>query len=77
MAGTHSFSFDRVFGPMVRQVDVFNEVAKPIVEGIEKIFTTNYRSPKWFQWDCFLLWLDGFRQDFHNGSKLYNSPLTF
>lgn len=23
MAGTHSFSFDRVFGPLVRQQDVF------------------------------------------------------
>jgi len=34
MAGTHSFSFDRVFGPMVRQKDVFFEVAKPIVEGM-------------------------------------------
>ena len=33
MAGTHSFSFDRVFGPNVRQVDVFHEVAKPIVDG--------------------------------------------
>ena len=34
MAGTHSFSFDRVFGPLVRQQDVFQEVAKPIVEGM-------------------------------------------
>lgn len=33
MAGTHSFGFDRVFGPLVRQVEVFNEVAKPVVEG--------------------------------------------
>ena len=33
MAGTHSFAFDRVFGPMVRQVEVFSEVAKPVVEG--------------------------------------------
>ena len=32
-AGTHSFSFDRVFGPDVRQVDVFEEVAKPVVDG--------------------------------------------
>jgi hypothetical protein len=33
MAGTHAFSFDRVFGPDVRQADVFGEVAKPIVDG--------------------------------------------
>ena len=33
MAGTHSFSFDRVFGPDVRQVDVFGEVARPVVDG--------------------------------------------
>lgn len=33
MAGVHTFSFDRVFGPVVRQVDVFSEVAKPIVDG--------------------------------------------
>lgn len=33
MAGSHTFSFDRVFGPSVRQVDVFEEVAKPIVDG--------------------------------------------
>jgi hypothetical protein len=33
MSGTHSFSFDRVFGPDVRQVDVFEEVAKPVVDG--------------------------------------------
>lgn len=33
MAGKHTFSFDRVFGPLVRQVDVFQEVAKPIVDG--------------------------------------------
>jgi hypothetical protein len=35
MAGTHSFAFDRVFGPSVRQADVFSEVAKPIVDGNE------------------------------------------
>lgn len=33
MAGTHTFTFDRVFGPDVRQVDVFEEVAKPVVDG--------------------------------------------
>jgi hypothetical protein len=33
MSGTHSFGFDRVFGPIVRQADVFTEVAKPIVDG--------------------------------------------
>lgn len=33
MAGTHSFAFDRVFGPAVMQADVFSEVAKPIVDG--------------------------------------------
>ena len=37
MAGTHSFSFDRVFGPQVSQVDIFSEVAKPVVEGIIKL----------------------------------------
>ncbi|CDW78393.1 kinesin motor domain containing protein [Stylonychia lemnae] len=34
MAGTHSFSFDRVFGPLVRQSDIFTEVAKPVVDGL-------------------------------------------
>ena len=34
MAGTHNFSFDRVFGPLVRQADIFSEVAKPVVDGI-------------------------------------------
>ena len=34
MAGTHSFSFDKVFGPLNSQVDIFGDVAKPIVEGI-------------------------------------------
>jgi Cdc6-like AAA superfamily ATPase len=37
MQGTHSFSFDRVFGPLNRQVDIFDEVAKPIVEGNDYI----------------------------------------
>ena len=39
MAGTHSFSFDRVFGPLVSQVDIFSEVAKPVVEGILNLIT--------------------------------------
>jgi hypothetical protein len=39
MAGTHSFGFDRVFGPDVMQVDVFEEVAKPVVDG--KILESN------------------------------------
>ena len=34
MAGTHTFSFDKVFGPLNRQVDIFHEVAKPIVDGM-------------------------------------------
>ena len=33
MAGSHTFSFDRVFGPNVIQQDIFNEVAKPVVDG--------------------------------------------
>ena len=36
MAGQHTFGFDRVFGPHNRQVDIFNEVAKPIVDGKER-----------------------------------------
>eukprot|EP00347_Sterkiella_histriomuscorum_P003556 403363838 len=34
MAGTHKFSFDRVFGPNVRQSDLFTEVAMPVVDGL-------------------------------------------
>lgn len=62
MAGTHTFSFDRVFGPDVRQVDVFHEVAKPIVDGRNIITVSHYfenRSYEWFQWYCILLRLDG------------------
>ena len=33
MAGTHTFSFDRVFGPNNTQGEIFNEVAKPVVDG--------------------------------------------
>lgn len=33
MTGAHNFSFDRVFGPEKSQDDVFQEVAKPIVDG--------------------------------------------
>lgn len=38
MAGTHNFAFDRVFGPNVRQFEVFNEVAKPVVDGKRENF---------------------------------------
>lgn len=36
MAGTHNFGFDRVFGPNSGQVDVFEEVAKPVVDGMKE-----------------------------------------
>lgn len=39
MAGTHSFSFDRVFGPDTRQVDAFTEIAKPVVEGNQYFYS--------------------------------------
>lgn len=48
MAGTHNFSFDRVFGPNVRQVDIFQEVAKPVVDGNNlKEFKFFLRRIKW------------------------------
>jgi len=34
MKGDHKFSFDKVFGPDSRQVDVFQEVAVPTVDGV-------------------------------------------
>lgn len=42
MAGTHTFSFDRVFGPQVHQKDIFSEVAKPIVDGNSHKSYLNY-----------------------------------
>lgn len=33
MAGSHTFSFDRVFGPNTSQADAFIEIAKPVVDG--------------------------------------------
>jgi hypothetical protein len=46
MAGSHSFAFDRVFGPLMRQVDIFNEVAKPVVEGTAYYFHM-FRAFEW------------------------------
>ena len=74
MAGTHSFSFDRVFGPLVSQVDIFSEVAKPVVEGIVKP-DDFFRRAQRFQRDSLLLRLDRLRQDFHNGGN-WLKPLT-
>ena len=74
MAGTHSFSFDRVFGPLVSQVDIFSEVAKPVVEGILKPHDL-FRRAQWFQRDSLLLWVDRVGQDFHYGGK-WLKPLT-
>jgi hypothetical protein len=74
MAGTHSFSFDRVFGPLVSQVDIFSEVAKPVVEGILKPHNF-FRCPQRFQRDCILLRLDRVGQDIHYGGKRLK-PLT-
>lgn len=34
MVGTHNFAFDAIFGPDSWQVDVFNEVAAPVVKGV-------------------------------------------
>ena len=34
MVGTHNFAFDAIFGPDSRQVDVFEEVAAPVVKGV-------------------------------------------
>ena len=34
MVGTHNFAFDAIFGPDSRQVDVFTEVAAPVVNGV-------------------------------------------
>ena len=34
MMGKHEFTFDAIFGPDSRQVDVFNEVAVPSVNGV-------------------------------------------
>jgi len=74
MAGTHSFSFDRVFGPLVSQVDIFSEVAKPVVEGIVKP-DDFFRRAQRFQRDSLLLRLDRLRQDFHHGGN-WLKPLT-
>lgn len=74
MAGAHSFSFDRVFGPLVSQVDIFSEVAKPAVEGI--INRHDYfRRAQRFQWDSLLLRLDRLGQVFHHGGN-WLKPLT-
>ncbi len=49
MAGTHSFAFDRVFGPIVRQHDIFTEVAKPVVDGkFPIILYFLHRAFEWF-----------------------------
>ena len=58
MAGTHSFSFDRVFGPDVRQVDVFTEVARPVVDGKFVLVVILIRFIEWVQWNYILLWLN-------------------
>jgi hypothetical protein len=34
MIGKHNFTFDAIFGPESRQVDVFNQVAAPVVTGV-------------------------------------------
>lgn len=34
MSGTHNFAFDAVFGPASRQINVFEEVAAPVVKGV-------------------------------------------
>jgi hypothetical protein len=74
MAGTHSFSFDRVFGPLVSQVDIFSEVAKPVVEGIIKSLYL-FRRAQRFQRDSLLLRLDRLGQDFYYGGN-WLKPLT-
>ena len=33
-AGHHQFTFDAIFGPDSKQVDVFQEVAAPVVQGV-------------------------------------------
>lgn len=48
MSGTHSFGFDRVFGPDVRQVDVFEEVAKPVVDGKQFLYFFKYN--RYIEW---------------------------
>lgn len=37
VAGLHTFSFDRVFGPLNSQSEIFTEVARPIVDGINML----------------------------------------
>lgn len=34
MSGKHAFTFDAIFGPSSRQIDVFKEVAVPVVSGV-------------------------------------------
>lgn len=34
MAGSHNFAFDAIFGPESWQVEVFEEVAAPVVKGV-------------------------------------------
>ena len=34
MVGQHNFTFDAIFGPDSRQVDVFEEVGAPVVKGV-------------------------------------------
>lgn len=34
MVGKHDFTFDAIFGPDSRQVDVFKEVGAPVVKGV-------------------------------------------
>ena len=34
MVGTHNFTFDAIFGPASRQIDVFTEVGASVVKGV-------------------------------------------
>ena len=76
MAGTHTFSFDRVFGPLVRQVDIFEEVAKPVVDGkLSKL--KGHRGAQRVQRDGFLLRADWQRQNVHHGGNQLESTALY
>jgi len=73
--GTHTFSFDKVFGPNNSQVDIFHEVAKPIVDGkcsvsreIDYMFL---RRVERFQWNGILLRIDRQWKDFYDGGNSF------
>lgn len=71
MAGTHKFSFDRIIGPTDTQQNVFNEIAKPVVDGIINVMLICNRSALRLQWYHILLWINRQWQDVYYGSKDY------